>query len=457
MKKKQQDLAISGGSKAFPKMTGKVQPKVGVAEFLSIADRFGFKPVVLQRLRRTLKDSDLAGNGPHLGRYYGSKPIKGEEFEALGRKVFGVKYALGVSSGTGALHSAFVAAGVGPGTEVVCPALGFAATSMAVMLAGGVPVFCDVDASLHLDPTKLDACITPRTVAVAPTHCWSSMADLAPILRIARKRGLKVVEDCAQSPGASYRGKCVGSVGDIGCYSISCYKIIGGGEGGMVVTNDKRLFDRIRQFAEGGGLWRPDRFGPERYEGELFPGGNYRLSELEAAVNVIQLGKLNAVCNRYRQASRRIRSQLASFDEITPQTIHDAEGAIGYMLRFFPSTVQLSRTIADALVAEGISAATRGAEHGPDWHLSRDMYPVTLRHGSIPGGSVFEDPRYIARGGRAEYRVGQCPVAEDLFGREVMVTVDQYLSARDCDAIARGMNKVFRAYCTESPRGARWL
>jgi 8-amino-3,8-dideoxy-alpha-D-manno-octulosonate transaminase len=457
MKIKQAKLAIEGGPKAFPKMTGKIQPKVGVAEFLSIAERFAFKPAVLQRLRRTFKDSDLEGRGPHLGRYYGSKPIKGEEFEAIARKLFGVRYALGVSSGTAALHSAFIAAGVGPGTEVVCPALGFAATSMAVVLAGGVPVYCDVDESLHLDPRKLEDCITKRTVAVAPTHCWSAVADMAPILRIARKHGLKVIEDCAQAPGARYRGKYVGSIGDIGCFSISCYKIIGGGEGGMVVTNDERLFDRVRQFAEGGGLWRPDRFGPERYKGELFPGTNYRLSELESAINVVQLGKLDAVCDRYRRASRRIRRQLGTFREITPQVIHDEAGSIGYALRFFPATLELSRKIAAALAAEGVGAWTRGADHKPDWHLSRDMYPVTLRHGHIAGASVFEDPRYTARGGRAEYRAGQCPVAEELFGREVMVNVDQWLSASDCDAIARALNKVFRAYCTESPRGRPWI
>ncbi|HMN30578.1 MAG TPA: DegT/DnrJ/EryC1/StrS family aminotransferase, partial [Caldilineaceae bacterium] len=158
------------------------------------------------------------------------------------------------------------------------------ATAAAVVAAKGVPIFCDVDASLHMDPAKVEKLITPRTVALAPTHVMGSICDLGPLLELARRHKLKVVEDCAQSPGGHYRGRYVGTVGDIGCFSISAYKIIGGGEGGLLITNDERLWERANQFAESGGLWRKDRFAPPRYEGELFNGTNYRMSELEAAV-----------------------------------------------------------------------------------------------------------------------------------------------------------------------------
>lgn len=450
-------LAIQGGPRAFPKATGKAQPKIGVDEFMSIAERFGFSKPALKRLRRAVSNDDLPPGGPHLGRYYGSPaPAKGQVYEDLAKKLFKVKYACPVSSGTGALHAAFVAVGVGPGTEVICPGLGFMATSMAVVLAGGVPVFCDVDESLQLDPKKIEGCITPRTVAVAPTHHWSNMADMGPILRVARKHGLKVVEDCAQAPGAKYRGKYVGSMGDMGCFSISSYKIIGGGEGGMVVTNDARLFERALQIIEGGGLWRPVRFAAPRYKGELFPGTNYRLSELESAVNVVQLGKLDAICTRHRNVSRRILGQLKRFREIHPQTINDRNGYIGYQLRFFPATCALSGKIAEALRAEGIGANTRGPGHAPDWHMNNDMFPIVLRTGHIPGGSVFEDPRWLKRGGKVNYRHA-CPVAEDLYAREVTVGFDQWWSRTDCDRVAAGINKVLSAFCTEDPRGKAWL
>ena len=452
-------LAIDGGPKAFPARTGKAQPKLRVEEFMSIAERFGFKPEALARIREAISNDDFTGGGPNLARYVSPVPelTKGPKFEALGREKFGVKHALGVSSGTGALHSAFVAVGVGPGTEVICPGIGFEATAGAVVLAGGVPVFCDVDESLHIDPRKIEALITPRTVAVAPTHHWGGVADMDGVLAVARRRGLKVVEDCAQSPGARYHGRYVGTMGDVGCFSISAYKIIGGGEGGMVITNDQRLFDRICQCAEFGGLWRPDRFAPPRYEGELFPGANYRLSELEAAVDVVQLARLDDVVAGFRAVSRRVRRQLRTFREIVPQKSNDPDGDIGYVLRFFPATHDLSARICRALAAEGISAATRGRKHKPDGHMWAGMYPIILRTGHIKGGSVFEDPRYIARGGRSEYKPDDCPVARDLFGREVEIWLDQWYSPKDCDRIAHGINKVLSAYATPDPSAARWL
>lgn len=457
MRKDDSLLAVNGGPMAFPKKRGCQRPKVGTAEFLSIAERFGYSRKALSRLSRTISDKDLPPAGPHLGRYYGSaKPSKGEQFEQLAKRLFKVKYAYAVSSGTGALHSAFAAAGVGPGTEVICPGLGFVATSMAVILAGGVPVFCDVDESLQIDPSKVEACITPRTVAIAPTHHWGNVVYIDPILCIARKHGLKVVEDCAQSPGATYRGKFVGTLGDFGCFSISAYKIIGGGEGGLLVTNDEHLFDRIRQTAEGGGLWRPDRFAPPRYEGELFPGTNYRMSELEASVNVVQIRKLAAICKRYRKVCSRILRQLKTFTEIRPQTINDTEGWIGYQIRFFPNSYELSARIASALQAEGIGAWTRGPNHPPDWHLCSNMLPVILKCGHAPSGSVFDDPRYIQKGGKVDYN-SICPVASDLYAREVCIGIDQWFTAADADDVAHGINKVLSAFCTPDKSAKKWL
>jgi len=454
---RKEDLAVNGGPKAFSRIRGKSRPKIGAAEFISIAERFGFSQKAMARLKRAVSDQDLPPNGPHLGRYYGSaSPSKGEQFENLARKLFSVKYAFAVSSGTGALHSAFAAAGVGPGAEVICPGLGFAATSMAVIMAGGVPVFCDVDESLQIDPSKIEACITPRTVAIAPTHHWGNVADMDPIMRVAEKRGLKVIEDCAQAPGATYRGRHVGTIGHTGCFSISAYKIIGGGEGGLVVTNDERLFDRIRQMAEGGGLWRPDRFAQPRYDGELFPGTNYRMSELEASVNVVQIRKLRQICDRYRRVSTRILRRMKTYSEIRPQTINDADGWIGYQIRFFPATHELSLNIARALQAEGIGAWTRGPAHSPDWHLCADMLPVVLKQSHAPGGSVFEDPRYTSRGGAVDYK-GICPVARDLFAREVSVGIDQWWTAQDADDVANGINKVLSAFCSEDPNGKKWM
>ncbi|MDA0990490.1 MAG: DegT/DnrJ/EryC1/StrS family aminotransferase, partial [Verrucomicrobia bacterium] len=196
-------LAIDGGEKAFPKMTGKSEPKIGVSEFFSIAERFGFSEDAMTRLRAAVTDEDL-GAGPHLGRYYGSaKPAMGERFAALACEQFGVKHAYPVCNGSSALQAAMSAVGVGPGTEFIVPATGFIATAMAGAMLGATPVYCDVDASLQLDPAKLEALVTPRTVAILPTHHWGFVCDMDPVMAIAGRHGIKVIEDCAQSPGAT--------------------------------------------------------------------------------------------------------------------------------------------------------------------------------------------------------------------------------------------------------------
>jgi 8-amino-3,8-dideoxy-alpha-D-manno-octulosonate transaminase len=436
-------LALHGGPKAFERMTGRPEPKVGVAEFLSIAERFGFTPEALARIRAAVCDDDFIGGGPNLARYICAAPgpPKGPQFEALAREMFGVRHALSVSNGTAGLHAAMVGVGAGPGREVICPAIGFMATSAAVAMSGATPVFCDVDESFQIDPAKIEPLITERTVAVVPTHQWGGVCDMEPILAVARRRGLKVIEDCAQSPGGRYRGRWVGTLGDVGCFSISAYKIIGGSEGGLVITDEDRLFDRICQLAECGGLWRPDRFAPPRYDGELFVGTNYRMSELEAAVNVVQLAKLADVAGRFRRVFARVAGQLKRLRQIVPRRVTDRDGWIGYELRFYPATHELGRRIAEALNAEGIGCGCRGPDAPPDWHLYRYMFPVIL------------DPQTR----RPRWKRGDCPVADDLYDRSAVVRLNQWYSDEDCDHVAAGINKVLSAYCTPDATAAPWL
>jgi len=412
------------------------KPKIGTDEFLAVAKRFGFSAAAMKRIAKAVSDDDLPPGGASLCRWYCTTPklITGTKYEQAARALFASKHALSVSSGTAALHAAFVASGVKPGAEVICPALGFVATAGAVAMAGGAPVFSDVDTSLHLDPTKIEAAITRRTVAIAPTHHWGAQADMRPILRVARKHKLKVVEDCAQSPGGQYKGRYLGTLGDLGCFSVSAYKITGGGEGGLLLTNTRRLYERACQLAEFGGLWRPDRFAAPRYDGELFVGTNYRMSELEAAIDVVQLRKLRATVNRYRTARKRVVRRLKGFGQITPQTINDPEGQVGYMLRFFPETVSLGLKIAAALTDAGAPARCRGEGHGPDWHLGAHMLPI----------------KHVAR------RQADCPVAEDLYAREVALSIDQWWTATQCREVAATINRVLAEHCDTDRDAAGW-
>jgi dTDP-4-amino-4,6-dideoxygalactose transaminase len=452
-----QRLALQGGLKAVSQIEGKGEPKIGVEEFMAVARRFGFSQATLKKIRAAAEAEDM-GAGPFLANYYSDlKEPCVKAFERVARETFGTKYAIGVSSGTGALHAAFVAAGVGPGKEVICPAIGFLATAAAVVTAKGIPVFCDVDESMHMDPAKIKGLITKRTVAIAPTHVQGGVCDMRAIMRVARKHRLKVIEDCAQSCGATYRGRLVGTFGDMGCFSISAYKIVGGGEGGLIVTNSKRLWERASQLAECGGLWRPNRFAAPRYKGELFSGTNYRMSELEAAVDVVQLHKMRATVRRFRAVKQRILKRLKSFREAKPQVLNDADGEVGYCLRFYPETLDLSERIAEALRAEGVSCWARGRRGGPDWHQYSFMYPVILRQGPTKPDCPFDCPLYEAAGGKARYARGDCPVADDLFDRVVTVSLNQWYTAADCRHIADGINKVLSAYCTPDAGGGRWL
>ncbi len=412
------------------------QPKIGPEELLSLCARFGLSKRTLARIREALLEEDW-GEGPFLANYYANIPESCvRTFERVARQVFGARHALGVSSGTGALHSAFVAAGVGPGTEVICPAIGFFATANVVTLCGGKPVFCDVDDTLHMDPAKVEALITDRTVALAPTHVMGGVCDMAGIMKVARKHQLKVVEDCAQSCGGSFKGRYVGIIGDLGCFSISAYKTVGGGEGGLVLTRSRRLLERASQVAECGGLWRPDRFAPSRYPGELFVGTNYRMSELEAAVDLVQLQKLPRLVKRFRAINTRIRQRLKGFRGITPRRSNDPEGDVGYLLRFYAETVELTDRVVEAVREQGLEAHGRGTQGENDWHVYWNMFPLTEKYG---------------------YGRGLCPVADDLYDRVVTVPLNQWYTAAQCREFGDRINQALGSLCAPDPDAPPWI
>ena len=449
--------ALQSSLKAVTQIEGKGKPKIGIEEFMSVAERFGFSAAALERIRKAVSEADM-GEGPFLANYYANLPeTKVQAFQRVARETFGVKYAIGVNSGTSALHAAFVAAGVGPGTEVICPAIGFFATAAAVVMANGVPVFCDVDESLGMDPAKIEPLISERTVALAPTHVMGSVCAMGPIMEIARKHNLKVVEDCAQSCGGKWEGRYVGTIGDLGCFSISAYKIVGGGEGGLILTNDERLWDRANCLAEGGGLWRPDRFGPPRYEGELFCGANYRMSELEAAVDVVQLAKMPATAARFHAVKMRILRQLKTYREIVPQKLNDPDGEVGYLLRFYPQTIELGEKIVEALKMQGVGCGMRGKSARPDWHVYHWMFPVTLKTGATPHSCSFNCPAYGEKAGNRTYGRGDCPVADDLFDRVINIGLNQWYTENDCRNVAEAINRALSAYCTEDSAGTPWI
>jgi len=243
------------------------------------------------------------------GRY-----ILGEETAAFEREFadyIGVRFGIGVGSGTEALHLALRACGVGPGDEVITVSHTAVATVAAIELCGATPVLVDIDPhSFTLDPTRLPAAITPRTKAILPVHLYGQSADLEPILDIARRHNLRVIEDCAQSHGATYRGKRTGAWGDIACFSFYPTKNLGAiGDGGFVATDDSQLAEHARLLREYG--WR------QRYVSEI-SGWNTRLDELQAAILRVKLQTLDADNARRRHLAALYDELLASSSVTRP-------------------------------------------------------------------------------------------------------------------------------------------
>jgi len=219
-------------------------------------------------------------------------------FEAAAAVVAGARFAVGLSSGTDALLAALMALGIGPGDEVICPSFTFFATAGSIARVGARPVFADSLAdSFNLDPAGIGPLITPRTRAIIPVHLFGQPADMDAILEITSRRGLRVIEDAAQSFGAEYGGRRVGALGDCGTVSFYPSKNLGGfGEGGLLVTNDAEIAERARLVRN---------HGAERQYFHSMIGGNFRLDALQAALLAVKLPHLeDYTAARQRHASR---------------------------------------------------------------------------------------------------------------------------------------------------------
>lgn len=217
------------------------------------------------------------------------------EFEEKFAEYCGVEYGVATSNGTVALHLVLAALGIGEGDEVIVPTLTFIATANAVRYTGAKPIFVDSHPDYWcIDPEKIEEAITPRTRAITPVHLYGHPCDMDAIMDITKRHNLNVVEDAAEAHGAEYKGKKVGSFGDISCFSFYANKIITTGEGGMCLTNDERLAKRMRILRDHG--MNPNR----RYWYDVV-GFNYRMTNMQAALGVAQLCKLDNFVNKKRE------------------------------------------------------------------------------------------------------------------------------------------------------------
>ena len=269
-------------------------------------------------------------------RYWGpGKPEKVLHFEEHFATHMEARFALGVTSGTAALDCAVAGLGIGPGDEVIVPAYTWWSDYTCVVHAGALPVFADIDRTLNIDPKDFARKITPRTKAVIAVHLLGGPCDMDPIMETARRHGVKVLEDGAQCVGGSYRGKKLGSIGDVGIYSFQINKTMTSGEGGALVTSEPVIYERAARFHDMGtirGLFM-DRVGSASRV-ETFAGENFRMSELTGAVLGAQLTKLDTMVAHLRGNAEAIYEGIKDLPGIRLRHRPDPKGDIGYSVFF---------------------------------------------------------------------------------------------------------------------------
>lgn len=263
------------------------------------------KPIIsdeeIEAVTEVLKSGMLA-QGPKV-----------EEFQEKFAKYSESKYGIATSSGTTALHSALVAAGIGKGDEVITTPFTFAATSNSILYSDATPVYSDIDKkTFNLDPEKIEEKITDKTKAILPVHLYGQPADMNPILEIAEKYDLKVIEDAAQAHGSTYNGKKIGSIGDLGCFSFYPTKNMTTGEGGLITTNDEELNEKASMVRAHG--------ESKRYEQSLL-GYNYRMTDIAASIGLVQLKHIDEFNKQRNENAEYLNDGLADIEGITTPEI----------------------------------------------------------------------------------------------------------------------------------------
>ncbi|MGN6358757.1 MAG: DegT/DnrJ/EryC1/StrS family aminotransferase [Thermomicrobiales bacterium] len=348
----------------------------------------------------------------------------------------GAAHCVASTSGTSALHLAVGALDLNPGDEVITTPITDFGTIIPILMQNGVPVFADIDPETWcLDPADVARKVTPRTRAIIAVHLFGQPADLDPLLALAREHNLVLIEDCSQAYGTRYRDRPTGVQGRIGCYSLQQSKHMSAGDGGLTVTNDPALDRRMRLFADKG--WPRD--GDRRTH--LFLAPNYRMTELQGAVALAQLGKVGGVIARRRTIAARLDACVSDLPGLRPPHQRDGDHVTYWLYPLHYDAAALGVPVAEfcrALAAEGVPA---GAGYVPPVYHTPVLRELQT-YGS--SGFPFGSP-YTTRTG-AEYKEALCPMAEAMSARMLTLSDCEGFSDADVDDIDRALTKVATHY-----------
>jgi perosamine synthetase len=318
---------------------------------------------------------------------------RGEAFEEAVARYVGAKHAVAVNSCTTGLHLALIAAGVKPGDEVICPSYSFIASANAILYAGATPKFVDIDPrTYNIDTGLIEAAISAKTSAILPVSQIGLGADIPAILEIAKRHKLKVVEDAAPSLGALAAGRFIGSISDFTCFSFDARKILTTGEGGVITTNDTDAAARLRKLrAHAASTSTADRHKSDQVRFEEYPelGFNYKLTDIQAAIGLVQMGRIDEIVAERRRLAHRYNRLLADLDGIALP--HEPAGwrhvYQSYCVRLKNGKPQLA--VMNEMAQKGVATRRIMAIHREP--LYRVMYPSL----SLPVSEQVTDTAFL--------------------------------------------------------------
>jgi perosamine synthetase len=353
-----------------------------------------------------------------------------EQFEAGFAGLYDAKYSVGSSSGTAAIHIAVGTLDPEPGDEIITAPITDGGSVVPIVYQNCIPVFADVDYTYNMDPRDVERKITSRTRAILLVHLFGNPCDMDAIMDIAGRRGIPVIEDCSQAHLTEYKGRLLGTFGDLSCFSLQQSKHLTTGDGGITLTNRDDLQRRMRLFRDKGWTTEPG-WGQKCYE---FLAPNYRMTELQAAVGLAQLDKVAAVVQRRHELGSRLSEQIRGLPGIEPAPVTPG-GKHAYWAYSFPVTQGSADQFAAALKAEGIPA---GARYIVD--------PIYLCLGALAEKRTFGTsghPFDGCQGARQiEYKRGLCPQAEAALDHMVGMGIHEGFTEVEIDDMAAAIRKV---------------
>ncbi len=376
----------------------------------------------------------------NLFRYYGddpdNPPTRVAELESTAAKWIGTDYALAVSSGTTALETALGAISIGPGDEVIVPAWSWLSCVTAIVRMGARPVLAEIDDTLCIAPSEIERLTTEKTRAVLVVHYQGVAADMNAIIKAAHRRGLFVVEDCAEAPGTRYHGRQVGTWGDVAIYSFQHNKPMTAGEGGLLVTRDIRIYERAVRMHDLG-QYRPFHQTITAEQEPAFSGTNFRMSELTAAIALVQLKKVEAVRNHCRKLQAQVRQSVGQLSGVTWRRIPDPEGDFGFEMYLYLDDATWVKRFRDELDVLGVNCLPRTGTY-PQYYREH----VLTGRSHHPAASPFREIKPWPAPG---YRPEDFPVTEDLTKRFIAIPIGWRYTEADADHIATTLRSVHQS------------